>query len=78
MQRPKHDQKPLSYSEILRALGQYVDRYNLSEIRILETEEGVVLQGLVMQGEKAGELEIPRFERYSQNRGKLKFLGIRR
>ncbi len=55
MQRPTHDQKPLSYSEILRAIGQYVDRNNLSEIRILETDEGIVMQGLVMQGDKVGE-----------------------
>ncbi len=55
MQRPVHNHVRLSYSEILRALGQYIDRYSLSEVRLLETEEGVILQGLVTQGDKQGQ-----------------------
>lgn len=55
MRKPKHGSAFLRYSEILRVLGQYIDRANLNEIRILETDEGIVLQGLVMQGERTGE-----------------------
>ncbi len=55
MRRPVHDRAPLPYSEILRVIGRYIDRFNLSEIRILETDEGIVLQGLVAQGDKMGE-----------------------
>ncbi len=55
MRRPTHNRVPLPYSEILRVIGNYIDRYSLSEIRILETDDGIILQGLVTQGEKAGE-----------------------
>jgi hypothetical protein len=55
MRRPMHGNVPLTYSEILRVVGQYLDRSNLSEIRVLETDEGLILQGLVMDGPKAGE-----------------------
>lgn len=55
MRKPKHGSTFLRYSEILRVIGQYIERANLSEIRILETDEGLVLQGVVMQGEHAGE-----------------------
>ncbi len=55
MQLPTHDNRALPYSEVLRVIGQYIDRYELSEIRILETDEGIILQGLLMKGEKAGQ-----------------------
>lgn len=55
MRRPKLGTQYLRYSEILRVVGQYVERANLGDIRILETDEGLVLQGLVLQGERAGE-----------------------
>lgn len=55
MRRPKRGSQYLRYSEILRVVGQYVERANLGDIRILETDEGLVLQGLVLQGERAGE-----------------------
>jgi hypothetical protein len=55
MQRPVHDRVTVPYSEILRVIGQYVDRYALSEVRILETEDGVILQGLVIKGDKQGQ-----------------------
>lgn len=55
MRRPVHDRVPISYSELLRVIGRYIDRFSLSEVRILETDEGIVLQGMVMQGDKVGE-----------------------
>ncbi len=55
MRRPKLGSQYLRYSEILRVVGQYVERANLGDIRILETDEGLVLQGLVLHGERAGE-----------------------
>ncbi len=55
MQRPKRGDRYLPYSEILRLAGAYADRANLSEVRLLETEEGLILQGLVTQGERTGE-----------------------
>jgi len=55
MRRPRLGNQYLRYSEILRVVGQYVEQANLGDIRILETDEGLVLQGLVLQGERAGE-----------------------
>lgn len=55
MRKPKRGSTYMRYSEILRVLGQYIERANLSEIRILETDEGLVLQGVVMQGERMGQ-----------------------
>ncbi len=55
MQRPIRGGVPASYAEILRVVGQYLDRSNLSEIRVLETSDGLILQGLETQGPKAGE-----------------------
>jgi hypothetical protein len=57
MRRPKRGEATLRYSEILRLVGQYVERANLSEIRILETDEGIILQGVITRGERAGELD---------------------
>jgi hypothetical protein len=45
----------LRYSEILRVIGTYAEQSNLTELRILETAEGVILQGLVTKGDNAGE-----------------------
>ena len=45
------------YSEILRAIGSYVDDAHLSDLRMLETDDGLILQGIVTQGKQAGERE---------------------
>ncbi len=45
MDRRKLAATPLTYSEILRVIGAYIDRAKLTDIRVLETEEGMVLQG---------------------------------
>ncbi len=55
MRRPKRGNAPLRFSEILRVIGQYVDRMSLTQIRILETDEAIILQGLVVQGDRIGE-----------------------
>ncbi|MGE5264972.1 MAG: hypothetical protein ACM3S0_16450 [Acidobacteriota bacterium] len=48
---------PQAYSEVLRAIGAYVDRVNLSEVRVLETEDGIILQGRLAEGERMGQRE---------------------
>ncbi len=55
MQRTLRGEITMPYAEILRVVGMYVDSTNLSEVRIVETEEGLILQGLVMTGERQGE-----------------------
>ncbi len=55
MRRPKRGEATLRYSEILRLVGQYIERADLSDIRIIETDEGLVLQGLVNRGTRTGE-----------------------
>jgi len=57
MRRPQRGEATLRYSEILRLVGQYIERANLSEIRILETDEGMILQGVITRGEREGELD---------------------
>lgn len=57
MARPLIGSKPMTYSEILRVIGHYMDRHSLSEARVLETSDGFILQGVVMLGERAGQHE---------------------
>ncbi len=45
----------MRYSQVLRVVGAYVERTHLAEIRILETDDGLILQGRVMEGDAAGE-----------------------
>ncbi len=44
----------LTYSEILRVIGAYIDHEHLVDIRVLETADGMVLQGRQTLGEGAG------------------------
>ncbi|MBI5033974.1 MAG: hypothetical protein HZB51_25925 [Chloroflexi bacterium] len=57
MRRPKRGEAIMRYSEILRLVGQYVERADLTDIRIVETEDGLILQGRVMRGEHAGQCD---------------------
>ncbi len=57
MIRPQHKGANVSYSEILRVIGMYVDRNNLAEARVLETQEGMILQGRLTQGANTGQIE---------------------
>jgi len=54
MDRPPINGKPLTYSEILRVIGRYMDRHNLAEARVIETADGFILQGVIQIGERAG------------------------
>ena len=55
MQISRYGEDRVPYSDILRTIGLYVDEADLSEVRILETDVGLILQGLVMHGARAGE-----------------------
>ncbi len=55
MRRIKRGEINMTYSEVLRVIGSYIDRANLSEIRLLETDEGMIVQGRLTQGPHAGE-----------------------
>jgi hypothetical protein len=55
MNRPQVNNKPMTYSEILRVLGRYLDTHNLVEPRILEAADTFILQGLALRGEHTGE-----------------------
>jgi len=57
MRPPLQGTKPMSYSEILRVVGRFVDRAQLVEVRVLETDEGLILQGVVRVGERTGQLD---------------------
>ncbi len=47
----------LSYSEILRVIGRYVDGNRIEEVRLIETEDAIIIQGRVTQGERIGEID---------------------
>lgn len=55
MKRPQVNNKPMSYSQVLRTLGTYLDNHHLQEMRILEGADAIILQGLATQGDHAGE-----------------------
>ncbi len=57
MTLPQVNGKPLGYSQILRVIGYYMDRHHLGEVRIVETANGLILQGVLQLGERFGERE---------------------
>ncbi len=57
MVRLMHKGNQVSYSEVLRLIGSYIDWNGLSEARILETQEGFILQGRLSHGERVGQIE---------------------
>ncbi len=57
MQRLMPADRRLSYSEILRVIGIYVDRAHMNDVRVLEVDDGIVVQGRVVQGQRAGEID---------------------
>jgi hypothetical protein len=57
MIRPQQNKAPVPFSEILRVIGAYVDRNRLSEIRVLEAQDALILQGRLTQGANAGQVE---------------------
>ncbi|MCG3141172.1 MAG: hypothetical protein HDKAJFGB_02387 [Anaerolineae bacterium] len=57
MVRPQINNQPLSYSEILRVIGRYLDTHNIIEPRIIETDDGLIVQGIIGSGARFGERE---------------------
>jgi hypothetical protein len=57
MNRPIINGVVMSYSELLRVIGRYMDRHKLGEARVIETNDGVILQGVVQMGARMGERE---------------------
>ncbi len=47
----------MTYSEVLRVIGSYIDKNNLEDIRILEIDDGLIVQGRLTQGLRAGEID---------------------
>jgi hypothetical protein len=42
-----HGIKQSDYQDVLRALGAFIDEHGYTDIRIIETEDGMVLQGRI-------------------------------
>ncbi len=57
MQRVTRTGATMSFSEILRVIGRYVDNNHLEEVRLVETEDAIIVQGRVTQGERQGEID---------------------
>jgi hypothetical protein len=55
MDRQMRTNTHLSYSEILRVIGAYIDHEHLTNVRVLETDDGMILQGRQTVGEGAGQ-----------------------
>ncbi len=55
MRRIKRGEINMTYSELLRVIGSYIDRSALSEVRLLETDEGIIVQGRVTEGPRTGQ-----------------------
>lgn len=43
------------YQDVLRTIGHYVDEHGFTGIRLIETEDGLILQGKIGTGELRGE-----------------------
>jgi hypothetical protein len=46
------------YQDVLRTIGHYVDEHGFSDIRLIETEDGLILQGKTSTGGARGEKKI--------------------
>lgn len=57
MDRPQINSRLLSYSEILRVIGHYLDGHNIGEPRIIETDDSFIVQGVIESGPRTGERE---------------------
>lgn len=49
------------YQDVLRVLGAFIDQNGYTDIRIIETEDGVVLQGRVSDRTTLGESSFDTF-----------------
>jgi hypothetical protein len=49
------------YQDVLRALGAFIDERGYSDVRIIETEDGLVLQGRVDDRHEIGQASFDTF-----------------
>jgi hypothetical protein len=53
--------KRSDYQDVLRALGYFIDNHGYTDVRIIETDDGVVLQGRVADRHEIGESSYDTF-----------------
>ena len=53
--------KRSDYQDVLRALGYFIDDRGYTDVRIVETDDGVVLQGRVAERHEIGESSFDTF-----------------
>jgi hypothetical protein len=53
--------KHSDYQDVLRALGYFIDDHGYTDVRIIETEDGLVLQGRVADRAAIGESSFDTF-----------------
>lgn len=46
------------YQDVLRTIGHYIDEHGFTGIRLLETEDGLILQGKLGTGDTRGEKRV--------------------
>lgn len=47
--------KRSDYQDVLRAVGSFIDEHGYSDVRIIETDDGLVIQGRVIDRREIGE-----------------------
>jgi hypothetical protein len=53
--------KRSDYQDVLRALGYFIDDHGYTDVRIIETDDGLVLQGRVLERHEIGEASYDTF-----------------
>jgi hypothetical protein len=53
--------KRSDYQDVLRALGYFIDDHGYTDVRIIETDDGLVLQGRVAERREIGESSYDTF-----------------
>ena len=53
--------KRSDYQDVLRALGYFIDDHGYTDVRLIETDDGVVLQGRVAERHEIGESSYDTF-----------------
>lgn len=53
--------KRSDYQDVLRALGHFIDERGYSDVRIIEIEDGVVVQGRMIDRQQIGEASYDTF-----------------
>ncbi len=49
------------YQDVLRALGAFIDEHGYTDVRIIETEDGLVIQGRVTTRSEIGQSSFDTF-----------------